>query len=297
LTTEGEGKGKVLWKDITVAASVVAANQKGTLSLPADPRVSEGKVGHVLLTVPSHPDLHAELDIPVRYDYSVSANFAGSGGSSGFDGSDRSDGMSCTMGSLDPTNPSPGGNGSDGSNGSDGGSGGPGGNGPDVHVLVALKSGNHTLLEVRVSAGRDERFYLVDPQGGSLSVNSEGGPGGSGGKGGPGRPGWLRWNWNAEREQRTRWLKWTRWFERVIGKGRSHCRDLRSRSSALLGGNPPLQSGWPVPEIQARAHGSFVVSAACPDRSFQGRVQNSIRELSDPSPSASAEKSNRRPRL
>jgi hypothetical protein len=186
LTTEGAGKGKVLWKDITVAASVVTANQKGTVSLPADPRVSEGKVGHVLLTVPSHPDLHAELDIPVRYDYSFSANFAGSSGSKGFDGSSGSDGMSGSMGSIDPTNPSPGGNGSDGSNGSDGGSGEPGGNGPDVQVLVALKSGNHTLLQVRVSAGRDERFYLVDPQGGSLTVKSEGGPGGSGGKGGRG---------------------------------------------------------------------------------------------------------------
>jgi hypothetical protein len=75
LTTEGAGKRKVLWKDITIATTVVTANQKGTLTLPADPRVSEGKQGHVVLTVPSHPDLHAELDVPVRYDYNFSAIF------------------------------------------------------------------------------------------------------------------------------------------------------------------------------------------------------------------------------
>jgi hypothetical protein len=32
LQTEGAGKGKVLWKDLTVAATVVTANQKGVLS-------------------------------------------------------------------------------------------------------------------------------------------------------------------------------------------------------------------------------------------------------------------------
>jgi len=115
LTTEGAGKGKVLWKDITVAASVVMANQKGTLSLPADPRVSEGKVGHVVITVPSHPDLRAELDVPVRYDYNFSAIFSGSTGSNGLDGSNGTDGMSGSMGSIDPNNPSAGGNGRSGS--------------------------------------------------------------------------------------------------------------------------------------------------------------------------------------
>jgi len=186
LTTEGAGKGKVLWKDITVAASVVMANQKGTLSLPADPRVSEGKVGQVVITVPSHPDLRAELDVPVRYDYNFNAIFSGSTGSNGLDGSNGTDGMSGSMGSIDPNNPSAGGNGSDGSNASDGSSGGPGGDGPDVRVQVVLKSGSHPLLQARVSAGRDERLFLVDPQGGSLSVASVGGAGGSGGKGGRG---------------------------------------------------------------------------------------------------------------
>src|ERR1700722_13216828 len=36
LVTEGKGKGKVLWKDLNVTASVVTANQKGIVTLPHD---------------------------------------------------------------------------------------------------------------------------------------------------------------------------------------------------------------------------------------------------------------------
>jgi len=65
LMTEGKGKGKVLWSDMTVTPLVVTADQKGHVTLPRDLRVSDGKVGHVTITVPSHPDLRAELDIPI----------------------------------------------------------------------------------------------------------------------------------------------------------------------------------------------------------------------------------------
>jgi len=34
LATEGKGKGKVLWKDLAVTASVVSVSKKGVLSLP-----------------------------------------------------------------------------------------------------------------------------------------------------------------------------------------------------------------------------------------------------------------------
>ena len=186
LQTEGKGGGKVLWKDLKVTATVVAANSKGIVSLPRDPRISDGKVAHVIITVPSHPDLRTELDIPVRYNYKFTSNFSGSSGFSGMSGADGMDGASGSMGSIDPNNPSPGGNGSDGTNGSDGHDGGPGGDAPPVDVRVALRSGSHPLLQVRVSAAGREKFYLVDPQGGSLTVNADGGPGGSGGKGGRG---------------------------------------------------------------------------------------------------------------
>ena len=55
LQTEGAGHGKVLWKDLAVTPTVVTANQKGTVSLAHDPRISDGKMSHVTITVPSHP--------------------------------------------------------------------------------------------------------------------------------------------------------------------------------------------------------------------------------------------------
>lgn len=189
LQTEGAGHGKVLWKDLHVTATVVAANQKGIVSLPHDPRKSEGKVGHVTITVPSHPDLRAELDIPVRYNYAFTSNFSGSSGSSGMNGSDGMAGSSGSMGSTDPNNPSPGGDGGNGTNGSDGGDGGPGGDAPPVQIRVALRSGSHPLLQVSVLAAGKQKLYLVDPQGGSLTVRADGGTGGSGGRGGRGGQG------------------------------------------------------------------------------------------------------------
>src|SRR5216683_2036100 len=49
---------------------------------------ADGKMPHVTITVPSHPDIRAELDIPVRYDYNFTSNFSGSSGTSGFNGTD-----------------------------------------------------------------------------------------------------------------------------------------------------------------------------------------------------------------
>jgi hypothetical protein len=191
LTTEGMGGGKVMWKDLNVTADVVTVNQKGVLSLSRDPRVSDGKEGHVIITVPSHPDLRAELDVPVRYDQKFVANFSGSAGFNGMDGSSGTDGMSGSPGSIDPNNPSPGGNGGDGTNGSDGSNGGDGGNAPAVQIRVALRAGRQPLLQVSVSAAGKQKLYLIDPQGGSLTVRADGGSGGSGGKGGHGGRGGM----------------------------------------------------------------------------------------------------------
>src|SRR5271163_2079624 len=116
LVTEGQGKGKVLWSDLTVTPTVVTANNKGVLTLAHDPRVSDGKTAHVTITVPSHPDLHADLDIPITYDYNFVSNFSGSKGSDATSGSDGMAGSSGSMGSTDPNNPSAGGNGGNGTN-------------------------------------------------------------------------------------------------------------------------------------------------------------------------------------
>jgi hypothetical protein len=185
--TEGNGKGKILWKDLAITATVVSVNKKGIVSLARDPKTSDGKMGHLAITVPSHPGLSAKLDVPVRYDYPFVSNFSGSTGNSGLNGSDGINGVGGTMGSVDPDHPSAGGDGTNGSNGSDGRDGDSGGDGPPVQVRVTLRSGSHPLLQVGVtSAGHKERFYLIDPQGGSMTVKSNGGPGGSGGKGGQG---------------------------------------------------------------------------------------------------------------
>ena len=189
LVTEGKGKGKVLWNDLTVTATVASANKKGTISLPKDPRISDGKLAHVTVTVPSHPDLRAELDIPERYNYAFISNFSGSPGSSGMNGRDGIAGSSGSNGSTDPNNPSAGGNGGNGTDGSNGQDGGPGGDAPPVQVRVALRSGRHPLLQISVAAAGHNKLYLVDPQGGSLTVKADGGSGGSGGRGGRGGAG------------------------------------------------------------------------------------------------------------
>jgi hypothetical protein len=186
LLTEGAGHGKAMWKDLQIAASVVTANPKGIISLPRDPRISDGKVPHVTVTVPSHPGLQADLDIPITYDEKYVANFSGALGMSGMNGMDGTDGISGSMGSTDPNNPSPGGNGTNGSDGSNGGDGEPGGDAPPVQVRISFRSGTHPLLQIGVSAKGQRKFYLVDPQGGSLTVKADGGPGGSGGRGGRG---------------------------------------------------------------------------------------------------------------
>jgi hypothetical protein len=186
LLTEGQGAGKVMWNDLQVTATVVIAEEKGILTLPEDPRASYGKVGHVTVNVPSQPGLHAELDVPVRYDFAFVSDFSGRPGMSGMNGSDGLSGTSGSTGSMDPNNPSPGGNGSDGANGSDGKDGDPGRNAPAVDVRTALEAGTRPLLQVSVSTPGHRRLYLVDPQGGSLTVKADGGPGGSGGHGGRG---------------------------------------------------------------------------------------------------------------
>ncbi|MGA7917352.1 MAG: hypothetical protein WCA00_19115 [Candidatus Acidiferrales bacterium] len=189
LETEGAGKGKVLWSDLVVTPTVVKANNKGVLTLPHDPRKSDGKTAHVTITAPSHPDLHADLDIPITYDYSFVANFNGAAGADGSNGMDGMAGSSGSMGSMDPDNPLPGGDGGNGTNGSDGGDGGNGGNAPPVQIEMTLRPGTPPLLQVSVSAAGKRRLYLVDPQGGALTVTADGGRGGSGGRGGRGGAG------------------------------------------------------------------------------------------------------------
>ena len=186
LITEGKGGGKVMWKDLNVDGDVVVPDDKGNIRLAEDPRTSDGKVGRVIVTTPSHPGLQAQIDVPVRYDVAFFSDFSGRAGMDGLSGTDGSDGTSGSMGSIDPNNPSPGGNGGNGSDGSAGHDADSGGNAPNVNVTVALRDLGHPFLQIEVDAERAQRYFLVDTQGGTLTVRADGGRGGSGGRGGRG---------------------------------------------------------------------------------------------------------------
>ena len=52
LVTEGKGGGKVMWRDLSVTATVAKVSNKGVLTLDKDPRTSDGKTVHVEVGVP-----------------------------------------------------------------------------------------------------------------------------------------------------------------------------------------------------------------------------------------------------
>jgi hypothetical protein len=186
LLTEGAGEGKVLWEDIQVASNIVTVNPDGIVTLPIDPRISDGKTPHLSITVPSHPGIHTELDIHLRYNQSFISDFSGHAGRSGMDGTDGMSGSSGNSGSTDALNPSSGGDGSNGSDGSDGSDGRPGEDAPPVQVRLTIRPGERPLLQACVSGPGQDEYFLVDPNGGSLTIKAEGGAGGSGGRGGRG---------------------------------------------------------------------------------------------------------------
>jgi hypothetical protein len=190
LLTVGAGHGEVVFDSFDFSASLVTADRDGVVTVPADPRITDGHTPRIRVLVKGHPGVWTDVQVPLRYDIAYRANFSGQAGASGFDGLDGLDGMSGSSGSIDLNNPSPGGNGTDGSDGGNGGDGSPGQPGEAVHVwLTVAPSGEADApprLQARVAGSTHEQFYLIDPAGGSLEVDANGGPGGGGGRGGRG---------------------------------------------------------------------------------------------------------------
>lgn len=192
--TVGAGRGKVAFDNYNVTATVVQVTKGGKVSLSADPRVSEGRVGHLRIAPVAHADIVADLDIPVHYDIAFVANYSGADGANGIDGInglDGSPGADGAAGSIDPTTglvgpQGPGGRGSDGGNGGDGSNGQDGSPAFPVHIWIRLasQSGSSSLLQVKVAGGGRQSLYIVDPNGGSLKVLGNGGAAGRGGSGG-----------------------------------------------------------------------------------------------------------------
>ena len=189
LASVGTGDGKVLLDSYRFDASVVKVNADGVVTLPADPHLSEGLTPHVRITAMGQATPVADLDIPVRYDVAFAGSYRGPDGLDGMSGFDGMAGSMGSMGSFDPDNPSVGGNGGNGTDGTNGSDGGAGGRGPDVHLAIALVAGAHPLLHVRASASGKDQDFIVDPDGGSLTVTASGGYGGRGGRGGSGGAG------------------------------------------------------------------------------------------------------------
>jgi hypothetical protein len=188
--TEGAGQGKVLFDSFTFDAAIVQVDKKGVVLLPADPRLSEGLLPHIRIVPLGHPDVVADLDVPARYDVDFVAACNGAPGQDGISGMDGLSGSDGTTGTVDASgNMGPGGNGSDGGNGGDGTDGGPGAPGPTVQVRMTLAAGARPLLQVSAEGPSGEQLYLVDPAGGSLEIDANGGRGGSGGSGGRGGSG------------------------------------------------------------------------------------------------------------
>jgi len=218
--TKGRGMNGVPWSDYSIEANVVKLDGKGNVTLPSDPRESQGRLPHLRITGVGHPDIHADLDIPVRYDWNFQADFSGQDGFRGSDGRDGLSGSDGSSGSTDLEHPSSGGNGSDGGDGSNGDDGGTGGHGSDVHIWVALKNDGTPLLQVKVAGAGREQLFLVNPQGGSLLVKSNGGDGGPGGHGG--RIGLAQ---RQQRHGRRQWQGRRHWLGR---NRRQHHRVVRS---------------------------------------------------------------------
>lgn len=185
-TTVGPGHGTVLFDSFLFNATVAQVSSSGVVSMPSDPRLSEGKEALVHIIVVGHPEVATDLNVPLRYDTAFAADFSGKPGLDGIDGIDGLPGLDGASGSIDPSSPSEGGHGSDGSNGSDGTNGSDGQPGESVHLWIALEPGSRGFLQVRAASATREQLFLIDPNGGSLSVNTSGGPGGRAGRGGKG---------------------------------------------------------------------------------------------------------------
>lgn len=197
LVTAGAGHGKVLLDSFVFTPTLVQLGKGGKVSMPADPRISDGKVAGIHIATVGHPDVVTDLDIAARYDAPFVANFSGANGTRGFDGSTGLDGMAGADAMQSPPDPTTGlsgfsgsgGNGGDGGRGGDGGNGGDGLPGAAVHVWLRLKPGADSVLQAKVTGGGHESYFLVAANGGSLKVTADGGAGGAGGDGGRGGSG------------------------------------------------------------------------------------------------------------
>ncbi|MCP4806170.1 MAG: hypothetical protein GY913_05230 [Proteobacteria bacterium] len=204
--TRSSGRGHVAWRELDILFD--GNPQEGTgFTLYGDPRKSVDTEYVLRVRLADRPEVDHVLRVVPRYDCAYSADYTGETGAWGSrnvwvgrDGDDGDDAETRDDGSWRGR----GSNGESGRHGSDGGIGGPGGQGGHARVFVqAVEVGDQELIQVLVEGEvlRDgdwkarTRRYLIDPEGGSLTVDVRGGTGGqgeaghSGGDGGDGGQG------------------------------------------------------------------------------------------------------------
>lgn len=149
--------------------------QKGKFSIETDFMNIENHTASLFVTPVLNPAAAGTFSVLLDYKQNYTLNFNGQSGSWGFSGASGSSG-------------GPGYNGGDGGFGQDGG---PGNHAPDVGVWADLYFDsiiNCNLLYVYAQNlwNGNERFLLLNPDGGSLAIQANGGSGGHGGDGGRG---------------------------------------------------------------------------------------------------------------
>lgn len=198
--TRGSGRDHVAWRELKILFD--GNPQDGTgFTLYADPRRSLNGPMELRVELADRPEVAQTLSVVPRYDCAFTADFSGfqgawgvGGASDGRDGRDGDEAERRDDGSWAGAGQD-GRSGTDGSPGATGGQGGPGG---QARVFVQrVEVGEQTLVQVLIEGEvlRDDawqartRRFLIDPDGGSLTVDVRGGAGGRGEEGGQGGEG------------------------------------------------------------------------------------------------------------
>lgn len=190
LVSEGVGGGKVPWENFRLQpVGAATVTPTGEVRLETDPRKLLAGPLAVRVEVASAPGTAVEVPLSARFDCAFVADFSGKPGHAGAAGKNGQRGRDGTE-TMDASNRGiPGGPGENAGSGNDGANGQDGEN-VDVEV-TRVDDGAHPLLQVIVKGlnrGRVEHFR-VDPQGGTLTIRTNGGKGGAGGPGGAGGDG------------------------------------------------------------------------------------------------------------
>jgi hypothetical protein len=173
----------VEWEQFTIQVEGgTFANGKVTVSSnPSDVKNHEVKIRASTI---KNPEIKSELVLKLDYKAAQVADFSGAPGKtgqmgqSGVRGNNGSGSSNCSAGT----------------NGGQGGNGGNGGTGQDIEAFVKMKFDDVLKKEmlqllVKSKTTGKEQLYIVNPDGGKITVSADGGIGGSGGQGGYGGPG------------------------------------------------------------------------------------------------------------